>query len=183
MPLYGDLRGHGKVSIGADEVYMARNSSDHAKGLAPMILPFLPLLLLLQATPAPAACPTPPVPLPAALSGWSQRATGPAIGRRFTITGKFGLAGLASEAAARPGPAAIVPIEIASAGSYSVVLGDAAWIDLVQGDKAQLSSGHDHGPPCSGIRKIVRFTLAPGRYSLRLSGMRVAAIDALIVKN
>lgn len=141
----------------------------------------LPLFLLLPS--APSACPSPPAALPAALSGWTQRANGPVIGRRFTVTGRFGLPGLDKEAAARTGPAAIVPIEIATAGSYSVILGDAAWVDVMQDGKSLVSTGHDHGPPCSGIRKIVRFTLAPGRYALRLTGMRVATIDALIAKN
>ncbi|MBY0519717.1 MAG: hypothetical protein K2P79_04750, partial [Sphingomonas sp.] len=81
------------------------------------------------------------------------------------------------------GPAAIVAIEIARAGTYSVALGDAAWVDIVQDGKPITSTGHEHGPPCSGIRKIVRFTLAPGRYALHLSGMKAATIDVLISRS
>ena len=43
------------------------------------------------------------------------------------------------------------------------------------------SVAHTEGPPCSGIRKIVDFTLAPGRYALQLSGATKAPTRVLIV--
>ena len=32
-----------------------------------------------------------------------------------------------------------------------------------------VSTAHGHGPPCSGIRKVVDFTLTPGRYVVQLT--------------
>lgn len=61
-------------------------------------------------------------------------------------------------------------IEISAAGLYRVSLGTAAWIDLVTGDKAIMSIAHEHGPQCSGIRKMVDFRLSPGRYVLQIAG-------------
>jgi hypothetical protein len=63
----------------------------------------------------------------------------------------------------------MVEIDVQEAGTYRVALGSAAWIDLVHDRQAVTSSAHSHGPDCTGIRKIVDFPLAPGRYTLQVS--------------
>src|SRR3546814_2325418 len=68
-------------------------------------------------------------------------------------------------AVSRPGRAALVPIEIATAGTYRVALSEGAWVDMVRDGTSLPSVAHGHGPRCSGIHKIVDFKLAPGRYA------------------
>jgi hypothetical protein len=63
----------------------------------------------------------------------------------------------------------LIAVDIAQPGTYRVALGSSAWIDLVRDGKAVTSTAHGHGPPCSGVRKIVDFPLTPGRYTLALA--------------
>jgi len=60
-------------------------------------------------------------------------------------------------------------VAVVTAGIYEVSLGSAIWIDLATGGAVLASTGHGHGPACSGIRKIVRFDMQPGTYEVRLS--------------
>src|SRR3546814_15522424 len=83
-------------------------------------------------------------------------------------------------AVSRPGRAALVPIEIATAGTYRVALSEGAWVDMVRDGTSLPSVAHGHGPRCSGIHKIVDFKLAPGRYALQLSAMQTPQVRLLI---
>ena len=74
----------------------------------------------------------------------------------------------------------VYQVTIVTAGTYRIALEAAAWIDLVRDGKMLPSAGHTEGPACSGIRKIVDFTLEPGRYSLQLSGAKEAPMRILI---
>ncbi len=71
---------------------------------------------------------------------------------------------------------------VASAGRYRVALGSGAWIDVVQGAAVQTSVAHDHGPACSGIRKMVDFDLAPGAYVLQIAGNDTATLPVMVAK-
>ena len=142
-----------------------------------MLPVLLAAALLAQATTV--TCPS-DKPLPDSLAHWSSMSSVPAVGRRFNVAGSATLAELTDAEKARPGTAAIIPIEIKQAGTYGIVLSDAAWIDVTHGDKTLPSIGHDHGPPCSGIRKIVKFDLAAGSYQIRLSGIAVATIGVMV---
>jgi hypothetical protein len=71
-------------------------------------------------------------------------------------------------------------VTIATAGTYRVVLQNAAWIDLVRDGKSLTSVGHMEGAPCSGIRKIVDFALQPGTYALQLSSAKTKEMRILI---
>ena len=73
-------------------------------------------------------------------------------------------------------------LTVTQAGSYRVALGSAAWIDMVQDGKAVVSTAHGHGPECSGIRKIVDFTLAPGRYVLQISANASDSVPLLVTR-
>jgi hypothetical protein len=58
-----------------------------------------------------------------------------------------------------------------------------AWVDIVTGSAPQPSADHDHGPECSGIRKIVWFDLQPGLHIIQIADapgreIRIMAADA-----
>lgn len=76
----------------------------------------------------------------------------------------------------------LVRIDVSEPGTYRVVLGSAAWIDLVGGGKAVISTAHGHGPDCSGIRKIVDFPLTAGRYTLQIAANSEPQTTVLIVR-
>lgn len=68
----------------------------------------------------------------------------------------------------------LVGFAVAEGGNYRIALGSPAWIDVIGRDntgkdRAATSTAHGHGPACTGIRKIVDFTLAKGSYTLQLS--------------
>lgn len=63
----------------------------------------------------------------------------------------------------------LVRLDVEQAGTYRVALGSSAWIDLVGDGKALTSSAHGRGPDCTGIRKMVDFELAPGRYTVQIA--------------
>lgn len=72
--------------------------------------------------------------------------------------------------------------DIAAAGTYRVALGAGAWIDILAGKVSLPSIAHTRGPECSGVRKMVDFRLAAGRYVLQLSAGRAAVIPVMIVR-
>lgn len=77
--------------------------------------------------------------------------------------------------------AAIVPLDITKAGTYSIALDQAAWIDVASNGAALVSTGHGHGPDCSTIRKYVDFTLMPGHYSLQISNAKAQTARLMVV--
>jgi hypothetical protein len=72
--------------------------------------------------------------------------------------------------------------DIAEAGTYRVALGAGAWIDVLDGGKAVVSTNHGPGPECSGIRKMVDFPLKPGRYVLQLGGNGSPDLPVMVAK-
>lgn len=150
------------------------------------------------AKPAP-ACPATPV-LPPELSDWARSVSGDT----FYAYGAPREAGFPTLGAARtelplhkfeslrywiaperkPDPfkyGAMVPIEVKKPGRLVVALDAGAWIDLVRDAKFVVSAKHGHGPACSGIRKMVEFDVAPGRYILQISSAPAASIRAMAV--
>ncbi len=148
-----------------------------------MLSLLLPLLLA-QAAPAPVVTCDQPAELPAALAGWRSPGRVPGIGKAFLVEARdpATVRGLVVTAVSRPGRAALVPIEIATAGTYRVALSEAAWVDMVRDGISLPSVAHGHGPRCSGIHKIVDFRLAPGRYALQLSAMQTPQVRVLIAR-
>ena len=63
----------------------------------------------------------------------------------------------------------MLALNIAEAGTYQVSLNSGAWIDVLKDGVAQTSGAHGHGPACSTIRKMVDFSLPPGRYVIQIS--------------
>ena len=158
------------------------------------------LLPLLLALPIPAiadAQQPPPVEtcgaidgaLPAALGAW--RAPSPSSGAvRPGAALQIALRPIAElQTAIPPHPArdggatrgARLDLEIASAGTYQILLSEGAWIDLVQAGTPLRFAAHGHGPGCSTIRKTVDYTLTPGHYVLQLSGTNAAAARLLVI--
>jgi hypothetical protein len=68
-------------------------------------------------------------------------------------------------------------------GTYRVVLGSRAWIDLVTARGTPVpSAAHSMGPACTGIRKMVDFALGAGSYTIQLSGNAEQAISVLVIR-
>ncbi|KQS04257.1 hypothetical protein ASG11_08335 [Sphingomonas sp. Leaf357] len=157
-------------------------------------MPFLPLLLLAQAAAAPMAPDMKmekPEPvcvragdLPPAFAKWNAPAsTGLTIGAPYLATGTepSKLTGAVGDVVKRGGTATALSFTVAKAGVYQVGLASGAWVDVVSGGTALASAGHGHGPNCTGLRKIVDFKLASGRYTLQLSGIKTPTIKVMIV--
>ena len=72
---------------------------------------------------------------------------------------------------------------ITARGTYRIVLGSRAWIDVVTAKGVGVASAaHAMGPACTGIRKMVDFALAPGTYTLQLSGNAETAVSVLVIR-
>ncbi len=141
---------------------------------------------VLQAASAQVPCPSPP-PVAPGFEGWAvpARATKTLpLDHRIVVpllpTTQVRYA-LPPE---KPGTAAqrgtVVRFTVPSAGRYRIALSAAAWIDVVAGGKPVASTGHTHGPACTGMRKIVDFTLAPGSHLLQISGAEAKMIGVMI---
>ena len=146
---------------------------------------------------APLSCPATPAPLPPQYAGWATAsaltaATTPAglatarirIGSRADIalvpTTQVQFA--APEKSSAPDShAGMAGFTVPSAGTYRVVLGAGAWIDVVRDGKPVLSGVHGHGVACTAIHKNVDFALTPGDYLLQITGSREAAISVMIL--
>jgi len=64
----------------------------------------------------------------------------------------------------------VLAVDVREAGTYQVALSAGAWIDVLKDGAAVVSTAHDHGAECSGLRKMVSFALTPGRHVIQLSG-------------
>jgi len=71
---------------------------------------------------------------------------------------------------------------VKEAGTYRVALGSGAWIDVLMGKTALVSIAHGHGPECSDIRKMVDFSLKPGRYVLQIAANGSDSLPLLVTR-
>jgi len=76
----------------------------------------------------------------------------------------------------------VVALDVAQAGSYRIALGSAAWLDVVRDGQAVMSTAHGHGPDCTGIRKMVDFTLSPGRYLVQVSANGAPQLTVMAIR-
>lgn len=144
-------------------------------------------------------CPQDAEPLPAALSRWADReplaaVTGEAsLGDAVLAPGAAVDLALADTPAVRyvlrpshPGGSVshggMLAFKVDRPGTYRVAIGSGAWIDVVKGGAALESIAHGHGPNCSGIRKMVDFSLQPGVYVLQVAGNGDAHLPLMIAK-
>ncbi len=71
---------------------------------------------------------------------------------------------------------------VETAGDYTVVLGSAAWIDVLEDGKALEPSTFGHGPACTTIRKSVVFGLKPGVHVLQVAGNGAETLRVMVAK-
>lgn len=152
----------------------------------------LPLLVSAASPEAVPPCPGVAAPLPASLAAWQAGPVVTAASDGAALRLNTRTAVTLAEAAAvhyllppeHPGAAGsrggVLTFTVTRAGTYRIALGAAAWVDVVQGGKAVASVAHDHGPACSGIRKLVDFVLTPGSYALQLSGSSAPTLAMLV---
>ncbi len=150
-----------------------------------MSLSLFAALFLQAAATTPCTQVSPPAP---GLESWSADPTADAvltIGKPAQVALRAAAdvpLGVAPERTPAPGTyAGLLSLSVTHAGTYRVALSTGGWIDLVdQNGKALKSVGHAEGPACSGIRKIVDFAVAPGRYTLQVSGAKTTELRVLI---
>jgi hypothetical protein len=162
------------------------------------------LMLTFASTPAAAQMPQAPtcaaqVTPTGGYASWSQAAPMPA-GRDANAPAALTL-GAASQVALAPTPdvhyalrpekpggsvsyGGLLALDVASAGTYRIALGSAAWLDVIGKNGPLRSTAHGHGPDCTSIRKMVDFALTPGRYIVQISanGAPSLTVLALAVK-
>ena len=172
---------------------------------------FAVVLLMMSAPPALAqeapmatgqaapVCPKDAEPLPAALSGWSDRKPLVAAKDEASLGGSVLAPGIAADLALADTPAVryvvrpahpggsvshggMLAFTAGSPGTYRIAIGSGAWIDVVRDDAALASIAHGHGPNCSGVRKMVDFVLQPGAYVLEIAGNGDAHLAVMIAK-
>jgi hypothetical protein len=118
--------------------------------------------------------------LPPALTGW--RSPTPIAGSALAVgaIARVKLApdphfAITSSRGAAPGTfGAAFSFTVDHQGTYYVVVSDNAWVDVVTGGSALRSVTHGPGPACTSVRRIIGYSLAPGAYSLQISGSHQA---------
>lgn len=167
----------------------------------------MPLLLALAvAQSAPMAMPGPAVPCPATppalapeLAGW----TAPDPLAAASTVQELGLATLplghgvaatlrpvekvsfvrAPDHAPAPGSSGgMFAFTVTQAGRYRVALGGGPWVDVLKDGRPMVSAAHGHGPDCTGIRKMVDFALAPGKYVVQVSGATAPSLEVMVAR-
>jgi len=159
-------------------------------------LAFLLTLIPLSAQAAPDPCASPP-PLAEPWTSWIQ--SGAATAGATGSTAPRLILGKPVTATLRPGPqvqfavrpgknipksyAGLFTLAIKDAARIGIALSEGAWVDAATGRTALTPTAHDHGPSCSGIRKIVWFDLPPGLHTIQIASapktsIRIMAADA-----
>lgn len=145
-------------------------------------------LLLAQAAAAP-ACTATDAALPPPLAGWTRRGSvldsGSAVTTATVESASVRIVGV--PVPTKPGRMFAMQFRVTARGEYGIALDQKGWIDvypeLPAGRSAALASTtHGHGPACSTIRKIVRYTLAPGRYRVLVSGLERPMAKVMLVR-
>lgn len=162
----------------------------------PLSLIALPTMVCAQDTGAPAPCAA-PADLPEALAGWRSPTSAKAGGMQAKAVALT--PGKAVTLALLPTPKVTYPLRpekpggsvsfgglasftVAQAGTWRVALGLGAWVDVVKDGKAMTSIAHGHGPDCSGIRKMVDYSLTPGRYLLQVAANGSDSLPLLVTR-
>ncbi len=78
--------------------------------------------------------------------------------------------------------AGLFEFTVETAGAYSVALGTAAWIDVLENGKSVEPTKFGHGPECTSIRKIVVFPLQPGKHVLQVSANADPKLKLMVAK-
>jgi hypothetical protein len=151
-----------------------------------------------QQTAAP-ACAAMDAKLPADLAGWNGKgalgsATGAAdIAKASVMLGKGYEADLLQTPKIaypvqpeKPGGSVshggLFEFTVPAAGSYTVALGSAAWIDVIENGRAITPASFGHGPECTSIRKIVVFPLQAGGHVLQVSANAEPKLKIMVAR-
>lgn len=170
--------------------------------IASRLLPALLLPLALTAVPSAAqepavaeACAAIRPAFPTGFEGWSARTALEAgsgtrdapvlvIGRaaelRLVPLDRLAAAAPPARTADAGTTAGMALFQVARAGTYRIALGGPAWIEVVRAGRTLPAAAHGHGPACTGIRKMVDYRLAPGRYILQLTGAQATTLPVMI---
>jgi len=65
--------------------------------------------------------------------------------------------------------AGYLPIVGAAAGTYSISLSDAAWVDVIQDNRFLRARAHSGVQGCEGIRKVLPFDLTSEPFVIQIS--------------
>ena len=158
-----------------------------------------PALAQEGAKPAAPACAAMDASLPADLKDWNGKAAiGSApgaehLGHAALTLGKGYEAGLLNTPKIsypvqpeKPGGSVahggLFEFTVETAGSYTVALSSAAWIDVIENGKAIKPASFGHGPECTSIRKMVVFPLQPGKHTLQISANADPKMKILVAK-
>ncbi|WP_232476227.1 homogentisate 1,2-dioxygenase [Flavisphingomonas formosensis] len=160
----------------------------------------LPAAAMAQETPeARPDCSTARPAFPAALAGWSSpsplaaAARSSDLGKATIVPGNAFTVALRSTGDVRyairpekPGGSVsyggMLRFTIAEAGTYRIALGSGAWVDVVRDGTSVQSTAHGHGPICTGIRKMVDFSLTPGRYILQIAANGAPSLALMLAR-
>nr|WP_298798417.1 hypothetical protein [uncultured Acetobacter sp.] len=144
-------------------------------------------------------CPKEAAPLPDALKGWAEPAavtaaatpegldavaltTGKAVAAKLRSTAEMHYAVRPEQPGGQVSSGGMFAFDVPASGTYRVMLGSRAWLDVVQNDKTILSSGHNRGPACSGIGKMVDFPLSAGRAVIEVSGSGKPDMQLMVIQ-
>lgn len=156
----------------------------------------LAALLLQASAPTLDACPAVTAP-PAELSGWASPrplgaghtaaqaamlTPGVAVTARLPSTRDVKYAVRPEKPGGSVSYGGVFAFTLATPGRYRIALGSGAWIDVLANGKPATSVAHGHGPACTGIRKMVDFDLAAGRYVLQVAGNGAATLPLMVTK-
>jgi hypothetical protein len=153
---------------------------------------------LAQQTAAP-ACAAMDGKLPADLSDWNAKAALSSVSKGIDLAKADIALGKGYEASLLKTQSIVMPVQpekpggsvsysglfsftVETAGAYTVALGAAAWIDVIENGKAVTPTSFGHGPECTSIRKMVVFPLQPGRHVLQVSGNADPKLKLLVAK-
>lgn len=78
--------------------------------------------------------------------------------------------------------AGLFAFTVETEGLYTVALGTAAWIDVLEDGKSLAPTKFGHGPECTGIRKMVVFPLKPGPHTLQVSANADPKLKLMVAK-
>ncbi len=76
---------------------------------------------------------------------------------------------------------AVASVAVPAEGAIQISLSGEAWIDVIQNGHAVKSAAYSGVKTCPGIRKSVRFNLAPGPASIQLSGTKKAELKVAVL--
>ncbi len=82
--------------------------------------------------------------------------------------------------AAEASHAGLLAFRVPQAGTYRVSASKPVWIDVLDGDKALKPAAFGRLAPCTSIRKVLEFDLAPGRYTVQISGNAGPNVELMI---